>query len=430
MQRWGLNRLAHASRPGLYRVHEAFDISGSDTDPDALVLAWQHLAEHHPALRSSLHVHGDRAWQVPHRNVRVTLHREDTRGTSDDRTAPAMAAHLKDLRSRAVGAAEPGHVELALFRGDHATRLVWSFSYLHVDGWSFPHLLQDLFTLHDALRAGHVPALPARPSPGDLAPWALEDEQAARVHWRAELAGKSTGSVAALLGPASGPAEQADLRTWLSREETSALRAALRGRGLTLHTAVQAAYALVLAALAETDDVLFGTVVAGRSTAGPGAEDVVGCLNNVLPSRVRIPRAERADAWLRRLQNRHAESAVHERTSPLDVQRWSGVPDSGRLYDSQIVVENFPFDAALQSRVAGWGQLANGAHGDEALRLTVWPDPALLIKVGYHRDLVSDAGAAGLLHRVAAVLTALAVGLDGPTERLAAVARRPAPTAG
>lgn len=428
MQRWGLSRLRHTSRPELYRVHEAYDVSGDGLDPDLLVLAWQAAAEAHPALRSALRTCAGQDLRVTHRGVRVAVHREEFAAGDEDRADEALGRYLAELRTRPVRPADPDHLELALFEsGPDRLKISWSFSYLHIDGWSFPPLLRSVLAAHDALREGRTPVFAERPGALLVEPErsrAVGEE--ARGHWQGRLAGRPFSTVADVLGPGGGPAEGRDLRSWLPTGATSNLTAELRRHGLTLHTAVQAAYGLVLAAMADTDDVLFGTVTSGRSGGAEGVGDVIGCLNNILPVRLRLPGALAPADWLRELQSESAESAGYEHTGPLDVQRWCGVPDSGRLYDSHIVVENFPFDAGVQSRMAGWRLLGNGARGDEALRLTVWPDPALLLKASYYRDAVDDRRVADLLGRVKAVLALISETLDRPLADLLRVARTPA----
>ncbi|WP_329080516.1 non-ribosomal peptide synthetase [Streptosporangium sp. NBC_01469] len=426
MQRWGLNRLRHRPRPGMYRVYEAFDVSGTDIDVDLLVLAWNALVEHHPALRTSLRTHDGRDLQVVHRNAALRVRREDLGGLGTAEAVLAVNRHLGVLRSTPADPLRRCQVELTVFdRGPGAAYLVWDYSYLNLDGWSFSALLRDLFDLHDGFRAGEPVTLAARPEPGVIARWWRErDDAAARSYWTGRLAGAPRGLVAAGLGPGSAGGEfHADQRVWLPAERTAPLNRRAAEAGLTLHTLVQGAYAIALGHALGTGDLVFGTVVSGRADAVGGAEDIVGCLNNRLPSRVVVDHAARCGDWLHGLQDNHAEAAGFEYVSPLDVQRWCGLDDADRLYDSEIVVENFPFDGRLQSRLAGWNPIANGAPGDETLRLVVWPDPALLLKVSYYREQVSDERAVELLHHVRRVLDALADGLDRPVADLLSVTR-------
>jgi amino acid adenylation domain-containing protein len=444
MQRWGLNRLRHQPRPGMYRVHEAFDLGGADVDVDLLVLAWNALVEHHPALRTSLHRHEGGDLQVVHRNAALTVHRARLEDPGADAAALAVRRHVEVLRSTAADPRRRCPIELTIIDlGPGAVHLVWDYCSLALDGWSFPLLVRELFDLHDGFRAGAPVALAARTEPGVVARWWQElDPAAARAFWTGRLAGAPRGLVGDALGPgparddaerdgaerdgaegddaAGDGATHAVQRLWLPAERTAALHARAAEAGLTLHTLVQGAYAIVLGAALGTDDVVFGTVVSGRADGVAGVEDVVGCLNNRLASRVVVDPAARCLDWLRGLQDNHAETTRFEHASPLDVQRWCGVGDAERLYDSEIVVENLPSDAGLQSRLSTWTPIDNGGSGDETLRLAVWPDPAMLLKVGYYRDAVADESAVRLLRHVRRVLDAMADGLDRPVAELPA----------
>jgi len=418
MQRWGLNQLRHRPRPGLYRVYEAFDLSGADVDVDQLVLAWNALVEHHPTLRTSLCAHDGQDLQVVHRNARLQVYRKDLSSLRTTDAVQAFSEHLDTIKATPADPLRHCQVELTVFdRGTGGAYLAWDFSYLNLDGWSFPMLFKDLLDLHDGFRADMPVSLPARPSPGVIARWwQARDQDAARSFWTEKLAGTPQGLVSAGLGPGSddGSKVYVDQRTWLPAERTDELNRQAAKAGLTLHTLVQGAYAIALGHALDTDDLVFGTVVSGRADAIAGAEDIVGCLNNRLPSRVRVARMATCGDWLRSVQDAHAEAGSFEHVSPLDIQRWCGIPDENRLYDSEIVVENFPFDGRLQSRIADWNPLANGARGDETLRLTVWPDPALLLKASYYRDMVDDARVVDLLYRVKLVLDEFAGGLHRP----------------
>lgn len=424
-QRWGLDRLRHHPGPGLYRMYEAFDLSGADVDVDLLVLAWSALVAHHPALRTSLHTHGGRDLQVVHRDAVLDVHRRDLGGLGTAEAAREFGRHLTALGSAPADPALRCQVGLSVFdRGPGAAYLVWHWSYLAFDGWSFPLLLADLLALHDGFRAGTAVPLPERPDPGVMARWWRErDLTAARSFWTGRLAGAPEGLVGTAPGtdPVGGERHVAQ-RVWLPVDRTASLTRRAAKAGLTLHTLVQGAYAIALGHVLGADDVLFATVVSGRADAVAGAESMVGCLFNRLPVRIAPDPAADCTEWLRTVQTDHAEAASYADVSPLDVQRWCGPADGSRLYDSEIVVENFPFDGRLQSRIADWQPVGGAALGDEALRLTVWPDPSLLLKVGYYRDLVPDERAVDILRRTARVLDVLADGMRRPVAHLLAAA--------
>jgi hypothetical protein len=75
-------------------------------------------------------------------------------------------------------------------------------------------------------------------------------------------------------------------RAVLSRSQADALAAAARAAGVTPHMRLLAAFAGALATEYDRTDLTIGTPVAAR---GPREADVIGCLVNVLPIRLRHP---------------------------------------------------------------------------------------------------------------------------------------------
>ncbi|MET8114783.1 amino acid adenylation domain-containing protein [Streptomyces prasinus] len=92
------------------------------------------------------------------------------------------------------------------------------------------------------------------------------------------------------------------------------------------------AWALVLARLTGRDDVVFGTVLLGRSVAEPGA---LGPFINTLPLRLRADDTPAPEA-LRSTQRLLAELLRHEHASLAEAQRCSAVPAPAPLFTSLL----------------------------------------------------------------------------------------------
>src|SRR6185295_16849466 len=98
------------------------------------------------------------------------------------------------------------------------------------------------------------------------------------------------------------------------------------------------------------DEVVFGATISGRPAEVAGIEQMVGLFINTIPVRVGFG-AERGDLgtqWTR-LHAAMQSGMEHGYLSLAEIQRQSAVPGGTALFDSLLVFENYPLDAALEA---------------------------------------------------------------------------------
>ncbi|MYT19731.1 non-ribosomal peptide synthetase, partial [Streptomyces sp. SID7760] len=98
-----------------------------------------------------------------------------------------------------------------------------------------------------------------------------------------------------------------------------------------------------------------------------GIEDMVGLLINTLPVRFRIREDEPLLAALARFQDEQAELMDHQHVGLAGIQRAAGL---GALFDTTVVVENYPLDLESMRELAG-GPRLTGVEGSDATHYTV-----------------------------------------------------------
>ncbi|MGW4113919.1 amino acid adenylation domain-containing protein [Actinosynnema sp. NPDC004786] len=209
-------------------------------------------------------------------------------------------------------------------------------------------------------------------------------------------------------GPLGGDARAASPRhgqhrVRLTAELSAALAGEARRRGLTVSTVLHGAWGLLLGGLTGRADVVYGTTVAGRPAEVPGIENAVGLFINTVPVRQRWRGADTLATVFADLQREQARLLDHQHLGLAEIQRVTG---HGELFDTLVVVENFPDlvdDVEIRDRV------------HYPLALVVLPGERLELRLK-HR--LPDADVAGLAERLVALLTAFATTPDRPVASL------------
>ena len=328
-------------------------------------------------------------------------------GDADAQEPALRRIELAELeRDFAIGAADRGPLLHAVLVRRDATRscLFVTAHHLVVDGWSTPLLLRDLL---DAYAHGQLTPLRV-PYADVVRALAARDLQPAREAWQQALAGvKPT----LLYGGETAAPQVHELEITLPAALEQALTARARERGLTLNTLMQGAWGALLAVSTGRDDVVFGAPVSGRFSAIDGIAEHIGLFSNTLPVRLKLePRRSLLDQ-LEGLQAQQIALLEHDGLGLAEIQRAAG---AGNLFDTLLVSENYPDDAALYrrdyagARVRG---LRNRGYTHYPLTVLVLPGESLRLMVEY-RDVVREPQR--IMARLLQLLDHLASGADLP----------------
>ncbi|WP_432140285.1 amino acid adenylation domain-containing protein [Streptomyces sp. bgisy084] len=404
----------------VYTTQIALDLEG-ELDPDALRAAAERLLARHPALRVAFrHDVAERPVQVVHRTVELPwLHVDLAAEAGPD--LPATVARLADeQRLRGFDLTSPPLLRLLLVSLPGGRyRIVLTGHHILWDGWSVPVLLKELFALY--ARGGDA-SLPAPPPLRSYLAWLAEQdrEESLRV-WASALAGLVAPTLVAPQAAQGDPVAQKSVRTELSAEFTARLEDRLRQHGITLNTAVQAAWGVLLSRLTGRDDVVFGATVSGRPAELPGIERMIGMFINTLPVRVRMCGDETLLALLQRLQEEQSRLMAHHHVGLSDVQQLAG---GGALFDTTTVVKNTPLDAGTLLgpldglRLTG-GDSEDANHYPLGMQAVPGLDASTLgLHLGYRPDAYEQFEAQRLLDQMVRILEALTDDPEIPVDQL------------
>ncbi|MGZ3459012.1 MAG: condensation domain-containing protein, partial [Archangium sp.] len=393
-----------------FRVHAALELP-------AFRRAWDMVVEQNPILRTAFLWEGlSEPLQVVHARAELPWQELDWRGSSEAEQQSRLDAFLTEDRTRGFELSRPPLMRLAIIRlEDAAWQLVWSQHHLLLDGWSLGLLLKQLFATYEALLQRQTPQPTRRPAFRDYVAWLGQQPRSdAERFWRETLRGITAPTP--LPGDrnpgrsGSEPRDMVELRQSLSAESTTWLQGFARQHQLTFNTLAQAAWALLLSRYNQERDVVFGTTVAGRPTELAGAEAMMGLFINSPPVRIEVSPEARVIPWLQALQARQTELGQYEHSSLVQIQGWSEVPRGTPLFESLLVLENYPLDNSLRQGAGGLEVRDVQAfdHNNYPLTLGVTPGRSVELRLSYDTARFDAAGAERLLEHWKLLLEGLA----------------------
>jgi amino acid adenylation domain-containing protein len=339
----------------VYLVQFSAKIRGR-LDVAALREAWRRVIERHGMLRASFHwKEVEKPVQIIHGRVELPWNELDWRGMPDDEQSERVGAFLQDDLRQGFALNRPPLTRLTLIRlEDDLHQFVVTQHHLILDGWSLHVILREVFMLFRASSDGRPPTLPPSRPFGDYLMWLRrQDIGEARAFW-AWLLRDLEAPTPVPLAVASEIDGVAETEYWdLGSDLTLLIQEFARTRELTVNTVVQGAWALMLGRLTGEDDLVYGSVVAGRPPEIAGIDTMVGMFINTLPVRVQLVPEKPVEEWLREFQALLAAIRRFEFSPLVDVQSVSSVPRATPLFHSIVAFENYPTTGSIAQAVPG-----------------------------------------------------------------------------
>ncbi|MFC9873777.1 condensation domain-containing protein [Nocardia salmonicida] len=227
-------------------------------------------------------------------------------------------------------------------------RMILTAHHILMDGWAVAVFFTELLAVYQA--GGALDGLPAPRPYRDYIGWlGAQDHDAAARRWAEYLRQVSAPLVLADGTGERGSAVPETTRLRLSATETEQLQQWARGNGMTLNTAVQFAWTLLLGRITDRRDVVYGTTISGRPEKLAGVEGMVGLFINTVPVVHRLDPAKSVVAQCARLQR---DSATMRDIGYLSLSTLQRAAGHGSLFDTLFVFENAPIDDAIQTVTA------------------------------------------------------------------------------
>jgi polyketide synthase PksJ len=225
-----------------------------------------------------------------------------------------------------------------------AESFIMSISHHHIlyDGWSTGIFLQELFSAYRQLSGGDAVQSFARPSYKQVLQALRKRPSGHHIasFWNKYL-------------------QAYDIKLFFNtKQNTTQINKcglAIPGNGLdnfamqhnvTKASVIYAAFGLLLQQYLNTNDIVFGTTVSDRDAALSGIEKVMGNFINTIPLRLQSNDEDTLAVVVRTVHAELLERSTYNSTSYYEIRELLKLKQDEQLFDTLLVVENYPLDEA------------------------------------------------------------------------------------
>ena len=257
---------------------------------------------------------------------------------------------LKDRREKFHLTRVPFRVILCKMESDRFEIIISNHHILY-DGWSIGIILKEFLKAYADLSRGNDLIRPVKTQFKDFVKWIQnQDIRKQEAYWKNYLYGFDTQTDLPIkMKNNKTVTGKGKYQCSFEKELVERLSDFSKEHRITMADFFYCAWGVLLQKYTDSDDVVFGATAAGRSIDGniPGIEEMVGLFINTIPLRIQTFPGEKILDLLHRIDQELQTRKAYEHTPLLQIKEFSELDKNQELFDSVMVIENYPLDRRL-----------------------------------------------------------------------------------
>ena len=275
-------------------------------------------------------------------------------------------------------------------------KLIWSFHHIIMDGWCLAIIIKDFLDLYKKLKNGdNIKIKPMTPYSTYIKWLEKKDKSEAIDYWMEYLKGYEEKAVVPEIKNFRGNEYNSkEKRIKIDKDLTNKLKTIAKKYGLTINTVFEVIWGILLSRYNNTEDVVFGSVVAGRSADIPDIENMVGLFINTIPIRIKYEKGDSFIDLARKVQYSDNKSRKYDYVPLAEIQSSSELKQ--QLINHILVFENYPIGEEL-AREDNKNQLGFSIddikvfeHTNYDITIIVLPGDSLNVSFKYNALIYDD----------------------------------------
>ncbi len=316
-----------------------------ELDPEIYEKSYNLLFERYEILRTAfVYKNLQKPRQVVLKDRRHELYIEDISFME----RKEMDAYLDDFitsdRKRGFDLFKDALIRTSIFKiGEGVYKLIWDFHHIIMDGWCLGVIINEFFSIYSALKEGREIVLDEVVPYSNYISWLDgQHKEEAINYWKGVL--ENYEQLATLPKLDKEKKEKDFVRNEVSFSFDECMTKRLSDLAVknqvTLSTVLQCLWGILLQRYNNTNDVVYGTVVAGRPSEIPDIEKMAGLFINTIPVRIKCDAEVSFEELIKDVQHNMLSSESYHYSPLGDIQ---SVTDLKRgLIDHLLAFENYP----------------------------------------------------------------------------------------
>ncbi|MDQ1354586.1 MAG: hypothetical protein QG657_4895, partial [Acidobacteriota bacterium] len=233
--------------------------------------------------------------------------------------------------------------------------IIISNHHILYDGWSNGIILKEFFkAYHDLCKNLQVVKLPAKPPFKEFISWLQTlDKDKQEKFWREYLADFETPTELPIKRRIQDTTRSGDYSIILGGIIKAKLDNFAKNNRATLASIFYTAWGILLQKYCDTEDIIFGTTVSGRYCGVKGIEDMIGLFINTIPLRIQSAPNTKVIDIISEVEYVLQIREAFENTPLTDIGDYSLLRRGSSLFDTIVVMENYPLDHYLHPEGEG-----------------------------------------------------------------------------
>lgn len=323
-------------------------------DLDMLRKSWNYIVQSHTILRTAFDYDSFRKpVQAVYKGVLLPIELIDHRGMDETEQIAALKNLEEADRAKGFNFQSVPLMRIYLIRlHDDRYRMLWSAHHILFDGWSRSNIINEFLHVYELYASGKpLPPVKEDRFEDYIRYLGRTDKDKALAHWKEYLRFIEQRTLLPFISttPERNKGIGSYASSALSMEEkvTAQITRFTQHHRITVNTLMQGVWSYLLHRYTNNDWTVYGVIVSGRPDDLADVGKRVGMFINALPLCAHYRKEQPVVEWLQGIQRDQIASRSYQYVPLSEIQNLTGV--QGDLFDSLLVVENYPVSKAIAS---------------------------------------------------------------------------------